>query len=135
MKNIEAFIEEHELRADVDWAADNPNMDDSREMNHWLVTIRNPAGAMQVPFSTGLALDHPDLADVLDCLASDAASVRNARSFDDWADEMGFFPMESSEDFRRAERTYQAIEDQSEALEHLIGTEALEELMFETERR
>ena len=32
----------------------------------------------------------PDVLDVLSCLASESASFENARSFEEWAGEMGF---------------------------------------------
>lgn len=71
----------------------------------------------------------PDLASVLDCLASDCATFENARSFEEWAPELGYDP-----DSRKAERIYRAIGEQYRGLETLLGRDALQELMFETER-
>ncbi len=72
----------------------------------------------------------PELVDVLDCLASDAASVENCRMFEDWANEMGY-----DEDSRSAERTYQICEKQSKDLRFLLGSrKVFEALLFEIER-
>jgi hypothetical protein len=135
-QTLQEFIAREGLSAEVDGADSNPNMDDMPVgSSHWLVTIRKDDESMDVPFSMGPALNGPPtLASVLNCLASDAASVDNARSFDEWAEEMGYFPMESSEDFRKAESTYKAIEQQSSALRDLLGHEAFESLLYETER-
>lgn len=71
----------------------------------------------------------PDLATVLDCLASDCATYDNARSFEEWASELGFDP-----DSRKAEKIYRACGDTYRALETLLGRDALQSLMFDTER-
>lgn len=137
---LAAFIAEHELTAEVAYADSNPNMLDGEDMTHYLVTISRPAGGtwgpdrMHVPFSMGAAhTREPELAEVLDCLASDASSIENASSFDDWATEMGFFPMESSDDYNRAKDTYGAIQDQSDALARLLG-DGYERLLWNTDR-
>ena len=72
----------------------------------------------------------PELADVLDCLASDASAVENSRYFEDWAAELGY-----EADSRKAERTFRICEQAARDLRYLIGSrEAFEGLLFETER-
>ena len=130
MQTIQGFIDRHGLTAEVDWADSNPNMDDAREMTHWLVTIHAEDRTMAVPFSQGLAhTGEPELDDVLDCLASDAATVDNARSFEDWAGDLGY-----DEDSRRAYRTYEAIQRQAGELRQLLGAEDYETLLYSVER-
>lgn len=71
----------------------------------------------------------PAVVDVLDCLASDAASVECARDFQDWAADMGL-----DADSRRAERTYNLCREQSRRLRDLLGTDLFESLLYDTER-
>jgi hypothetical protein len=71
----------------------------------------------------------PTLGEVLDCLASDAASVDNARSFEDWASDFGY-----DTDSRKAKRTYKTCEKQAAKLKALLGDEAYEQLLYHTER-
>ncbi len=71
----------------------------------------------------------PDLASVLDCLASDSSSFDNARDFDDWASEYGL-----DTDSRKAERTYRVTGDQSKRLRHFLGEELYRDLLWHTER-
>jgi hypothetical protein len=86
--------------------------------------------SMLVPFSQGPALkDPPELAGVLDCLASDASGVENARTFEEWCAEYGY-----DADSRAAERTYNAVAQQTEALRSLLGADGLRVLMYEIER-
>lgn len=66
----------------------------------------------------------PDLANVLDCLRSDASSIDDARSFEDWASNFGY-----DTDSRKAEKTYRACQDSAQALRHLLGRKAYDELM------
>ena len=58
----------------------------------------------------------PTLAEVLDCLVSDAASLEGARSFEEWARNLGDDP-----DSRRAERAYKAVVAQTDKLKACLG--------------
>ena len=71
----------------------------------------------------------PKAADILDCLASDAASYDNARSFEDWASEFGY-----DEDSRKAERIFKACGKQAIKLKRFLGEPAYERLLWDTER-
>lgn len=71
----------------------------------------------------------PDAANVLDCLASDAAGIENARSFEDWAGEYGY-----DEDSRKALDTYLLCQAQAAKLSQFLGAEAFQALLFDTER-
>lgn len=70
----------------------------------------------------------PELADVLDNLASDAAGYENARSFEDWASDYGY-----DTDSRKAERIYSEIKKQVSELRRLLGAD-YEKVLFEIER-
>ena len=70
----------------------------------------------------------PELADVLDCLASDASGVEGQR-FEDWAADYGY-----NTDSRKAERIFHACRNTYHDLQYLLGNDALQELLYETER-
>jgi len=112
---------------------DAPEREDMSTMDPWGVTLRFGDRVLAVPFYTGEGLrermaDGPSAADVLDCLASDASSVLNARGFEDWAGDLGFDP-----DSRKAERTYREIEAQTELLRGFLG-DAFDAYLWDTER-
>lgn len=69
----------------------------------------------------------PDLRDLLDCLASDCCG--SDESFEDWAANYGY-----DEDSRKAENTYHIIRKQARELRQLLGAEAYEVLIYQTER-
>lgn len=100
---------------------------------HFLCTIKRvgfgPCEPLTLFFSQGSAhTKPPTLADVLDCLASDACSVDNARNFAEWAGEMGY-----NEDSRKAEKTYRTCCEQRDALKALLGA-SYDALLYQTER-
>lgn len=83
----------------------------------WTVTLKFEGREMRVPFYTGSALrDPPTAADVLRCIASDASSADDARSFGEWAADYGY-----SEESRDALRTYRACESLAKQLRALLG--------------
>jgi hypothetical protein len=87
----------------------------------WTVTLHRSGQTLTVPFFTGQGLrermaDGPTARDVLECLLSDAATVDNGQSFDDWCAELGY-----DSDSRRAERTYEACRAQTEQLRAFLG--------------
>lgn len=71
----------------------------------------------------------PDMEEVLDAIAAQAAVVEEVRSFEEWAVRMGFDP-----DSRFGERIYRAWRRQADALRALIGEESYQRLLWETER-
>lgn len=97
---------------------------------HYRATIRKGRPSMMVDYSQGAGItDDPQLADVLDSLASEFAGVDNSRDFADWCSEYGY-----SDDSRKAERIYRAIIKQRYSLERVIGDDAVQALMYDTER-
>lgn len=115
----------------------NPNMDQDdwhASASHWRCTFTrrdadNRPHQMRVYFSQGSAhTKPPTAAEVIACLAMDAAGYHNARDFADWCAEYGYDP-----DSRRAERTYRQVERQYIRLEQFCGSlAAFETLMFHT---
>lgn len=112
--------------------ARNPHMDDSESMDNWRCVLRRGRRSMVVHFSKGVGHHGaaPTVDEVLDCLASDAASVENASGFEDWCNDLGY-----GTDSRKAERTYREIGRQAERLKAVLGDEDYETLLWKTERR
>ena len=71
----------------------------------------------------------PTLETILDCLASDASGIENARTFEDWAGEYGY-----DIDSREAYKTYKVTKRQTEKLRALLGPELFDRLVWHTER-
>jgi hypothetical protein len=127
---LDEFISKHGISMTTRRADSNPSMVDSRDMNHYRVTIKAGRSRMTIPFSQGYGIKHdPELGNVLDCLASDASGFENSRSFEDWAGDYGY-----DTDSRKAERTFMAVGKQSAKLKALLGEDAYSELLWNTER-
>lgn len=115
----------------------NPNMDGSSDrMDHWRCVLRTaqyPRRRMTVVFSMGSGHNgqEPELAAVLDCLASDASTLES--SFEDWCADFGYDP-----DSRKHERTYRTIEKQAAKLRRFLNgpmdDDVYDTLLYHTER-
>lgn len=83
------------------------------------------------PVTTIVGSDNgpPEMPDVLDWVAAEAAVVETARDFEEWALQIGFDP-----DSRHAERVYRAWRRQTSNLRKLLGDEHYEQLLWTTER-
>lgn len=129
--NMNEFITQHGITATAERTDRNPNMDSEQRMDHWRVRMQRPGKRLSVYFSMGAGHNGkaPEVADVLDCMASDSAGIENARSFEEWAGEYGY-----DTDSRKAHRTFTVCERQARRLEKFLGTEAYQALLFETER-
>ena len=128
------FIAEQQLVMSVVAVRRNPHMTDSPLPRNFECTLyfegRGQHEPLTVYFSQGSAHKKPPtLAEVLDCLASDASGIENARSFEEWASEYGY-----ETDSRKAERTYRTCEQQAMELERLLGRDAYQQLLWNTER-
>lgn len=135
-QTLAEFIESNGLTMKTVTADRNPSMADDtwgREASHYFCTIYRPDGeSVSLHFSMGAAhTEPPTLEQVLDALASDVASVINSPDWLDWAEELGY---EGAEQLRRARASHRAIERQHEELQRLLGTDALDVLLWNTER-
>ena len=139
-KSLAEFIAEHAITMTAERADANPNMNDKGyalalgrpEMDHWRIVLKCGSRRMSTYFSKGLGHHgaEPTAAEVLDCLASDAAGVANADSFEDWAGDYGY-----DTDSRSAHKTYTICKRQAERLRKLLGDEqAYDGLLFSIER-
>lgn len=109
----------------------NPNMDSwDAGARHWRCTITRAGRRMSLVFSQGSAhTAPPSPADVLDCLASDAAGYENNLTFEGWCGEYGY-----DTDSRKAERIYKAVERHAASLKRLLGDDLYSALLWNTER-
>jgi hypothetical protein len=71
----------------------------------------------------------PTLPEILDCLASDASGYDNARSFSEWAEELGW-----SDDSIKAKACYDLTGEQAKQLRHLLGSEVYDQLLYHVDR-
>lgn len=110
----------------------NPNMADSANMDHWRVSLRrsDTGQRLTVYFSMGYAHKGkaPETADVLDCLASDSASIESARDFADWCADFGY-----DTDSRKAHKTYTVCKRQADRLKAFMGAQ-YDGLLYESDR-
>jgi hypothetical protein len=83
------------------------------------------------PVTTIMPSDNgpPEVSDVLDALAAEAAVIEEAGGYEAWAVQMGFDP-----DSRRGERVYRSERRQAKLLCALLGEAGYRELLWETER-
>ena len=131
---LDQFITEQQLVMSVRPVKRNPHMQGEQMPRNFECTIefegRGYHEPLTVYFSQGSAHKKPPtLAEVLDCLASDASGVDNAQSFEDWASEYGY-----DTDSRKAEKTYNICVQQAQELKALLGQDAYNQLLNGTER-
>lgn len=143
LPTIEQFITKHGVKFDCRRVAKRPDglmdADYSKDglpvtrakdqMRHFHCRIGVVSRSFSLYFSQGSAhTQEPTLADVLDCLASDASGYDGC-AFGDWASEYGY-----DTDSRKAEKIFRAIKRQAEQLKRTLGEEAYKELLWNTER-
>lgn len=132
MQELTKFIRDKQITMRARRVAKNPYMaDDSHTTRHFLCTFRRPDHCqISVHFSQGSGWStDPTVEDVLDCLASDSATIDNARNFEDWCGELGF-----DTDSRKAEKSYKACQRQDDKLRAFMGAD-FQTLLYEVERQ
>lgn len=138
METLDEFIARHGIEAEAEWSDSNPNAPDwPAAATHWAVTLRTDEKVAPGPiyFSQGMAhTEEPSAADILDCVALDATMLENAGGDGvDLAVEMGEV-IDSAADVAKARKTAEVIEENAEKVRALIGAEAFEALLWDTER-
>jgi len=128
---LDQFIEKHGITMTLKKVEENPYLFDSSSMtNHYRATLRFQGRKMSVPFSTGSAWkEDPTVKVVLNCLANDAVSVEVARSFGEWADDLGL-----SSDLAQWERVYRASCKQTERLKKFLGPHLYRVLVWQVDK-
>lgn len=135
MITLQEFINRHNVIMFCSRTDSNPNMLWDEKWNatahHYRCVLRCGKRTLTTPFSQGSAhTKEPTLAEVLGCLASDAAGFANAQSFEDWCSEYGY-----DTDSRKAERTFKIVKREAAKLRKLLGSDAAyETLLWDTEQ-
>jgi hypothetical protein len=148
---IEDFITRNGITITSVYADRNPAMEGSANMDNYKVTLKRSAAVprvgvsgidllthkrivarLTVTFSKGMGHHgaEPTADEVLDCLASDAAGIENAQSFEDWCSEYGY-----DTDSRKAEKTFKACEHSARRLKAFLGDDLYDQLLWHTERQ
>jgi hypothetical protein len=96
---------------------------------HYRCELYASEGERRLTMILGTDDGPPEVVDVLDAAAAEAAVVEETGCYEDWALQMGFDP-----DSRRGERIYRAQCRQAKVLYALLGEEAYRKLLWETER-
>jgi len=115
---IVAFIDKHRIHMTAVMVDKNPNIASMPEgSTHWKCVLRIGSRCMTTHFSRGPAIcQEPTAAEVLSCLALEARTIENARSFEEWAQELGY-----DADSRAAESTFKACQRGAKKLRSLLG--------------
>lgn len=111
----------------------NPHTEDFKG-DHWEVVLHTPGQGIDefvTYFSKGFGYNgkKPTVAEVLDCIASDAMGYENTKNFEDWATEYGY-----NISLRRTETIYENVKNEVRKLKNFLEKEAYETLLWETER-
>lgn len=105
-------------------ASRNPHMDDMPKGSaHWCVTLTTFDGighrSASFYYSQGPAIvGEPKLAEIMECLISEALSIEQAGTFDSWCSELGL-----DSDSRRAARCWRAAWKNTDKLKALLGAD------------
>ena len=128
---IDQFIDNNGITIKAKSVDRNPHMSDT-DMDHWKCVLARPGKRMTVTFSKGYGHNgaEPTAAEVLDCLASDAAGLDNSRNFEDWCSEYGY-----NEDSRTAWRTYKTVVHEAVRLRHFLLDGLYDQLLYQVERQ
>lgn len=104
------------IKMTCEYADRNPNMPDSRDMNHYKCTFSRGRKRMTVYFSMGYAhTSEPDINRVWDTITEDSERVEGM-DFSEFCSEFGY-----DEDSRTAERTFKACKHQAERLKTFLS--------------
>ena len=144
--SIDQFIEDNRIVSGSYRTDENPNMPDSRDMDHWKVTLKRgftvtleskvPHGAMTRTYTKSLTVffskgyghkgAEPTTAEVLSCLADDSTV---SDDFEDWCSDLGY-----DADSRKAEKTWKACQHIRKRLLNFLGGDLYTQLLYYVER-
>jgi hypothetical protein len=129
--SIAERIKANGISMSVERTDSNPAMDDAANMDHWKCVVKMGRKQMTVVFSMGYGHNgkEPKLADVLDCLSSDASGLESSRGFEDWCSDYGY-----DTDSRKAEKIYKSVEHQAKRLKNFLGDSLYNQFLWHTER-
>jgi hypothetical protein len=108
---------------------DNSAVPDPWAAKHYACELHGSNGDRPVRTVVGSDNGPPEMVEVLDTLAAEAAVTEEARGFEAWAAQMGYDP-----DSRHAERTYRADLRRAKLLRQLLGEQSYQRLLWEIDR-
>lgn len=133
MHTLEKFLagsEVHLRCQEVELGANRDHViTDPWAAKHYRCELRGSNGHRPVTMIMASDNGPPDVAEVVDAVAAEAAVVEDTSCYEDWAAQMGFDP-----DSRRGERVYRDERHQAKLLRALIGDAAYRKLLWEVER-
>lgn len=91
----------------------------------WTCTVKNPRGktfTRKFYMGPGHNGRKPTVMDFMSCIASDAASIDNSRSFEEWASDLGY-EIEVPSDRRRAYKIYEQCVTINERMKDFLTDE------------
>lgn len=120
---MQQFIEQHTITLTATRTDRNPDMSDF-EGDHWRVTLKRPGKQMSLHYSKGYGHGGapPTAEEVLECLCSDACT--DGGTFEDFCDYYGY-----DSDSRKAEKSYKAVQRQTDKLRRFLGADLFTELL------
>jgi hypothetical protein len=125
MKPLAEFIEQRQIKFTCQPVNTRPDGLMNDLTFHYKCRITMGKRGFTLYFSQGSGhKTAPTLEDVLSCLADDAGSYENARSFEEWAGDYGW-----DADSRKAEKCYRAIKRQSEQLKRTLSPDTYDYLI------
>lgn len=133
MQTLEEFLVGSELRLRCQEVAtgDDFGLSLARPwtVKHYRCELRGANGHRPVRTTMVSENGPPDVSEVLDSVAAQAAVVEEAASYEEWAARMGFDP-----DSRRGEQVYLDERRQAQRLRALLGEVPYRELLWGIER-
>lgn len=123
-KKLERHIESAGIR--IEWSAEGYHRDDHGwEHQRFAVTVTShKAGKYSFTYRRGVGLADEVVTDV-DLIASlllDASTVDYAPTFDEWATEYGYFPIESAKEYAQAVEAYNACQAEAKWTHTAFGS-------------
>ena len=121
---MQGFLQKHRIEMTAELVESNPNIADMPAgSRHWRCVFGPELHAF---YSQGPAIERePEAADVLACIANDAASV-DCNDFETWAAEFGY-----DSDSRRAERIFNACREERRNLKRFLGRAGFESALLQ----
>jgi len=131
-QEYQEYIEKHGIRMTATKVDRNPNMADAMPAGstHWMCTFTAGAKALLVYYSMGPALTgEPQIVQVLNCLADDAAGYEFAGGYEEWCADYGYGPGD-----RDPKRIYATLKREAGKLRVFLGDAAYDELLNDVDR-
>lgn len=128
-QTVAEFATKHGITI-ADWTTHGFHADeDGWEHQRWTFILAHEGRTLTVPFRTGTGWDRePSITDILDAIASDAHAGADL-DFEEFCSNFGY-----DADSRKAYATWEACVKMRDDLTAFLGSDLLDELLYDTER-